>query len=439
MSGWLLAFASLVSLVVGVVCGLIPALRLSREQAVGALTETARATTGKRGRRLQRGLVIAQISIGTVLMTAMVATFIGYARLHGVAPGFDASSAITMSVSTSGVRYRDPLARVALLDALLARARAMPGVRSAATTNILPLGGGIMSANYEIVGVTSTDSAALRTAPVRSISDGYFATLGIPLVRGRAILSSDDATTPLVAVVNDAFARQLAVAVGARIRISSPMVDTGTVTIVGVAANTKELGLTGDDAPMIYLAARQSPFPYNNFVIRTDGASRLIVTAMRAELGRLDADLAVDEVANLSNRVSAAYALQAFGLTVVGAFALLAALLVALGVFAVTSGQVTIETRSIGVRMALGASPGRVQRDVLVEGLQLAALGSSLGIVASIAFRGAIGAIARDATALDTPAIGAAASVLVVIALLASWVPALRASRTDPKIALTAD
>lgn len=442
VNGWPLAFAVLVSAVVGIVCGLVPALRLSRAGALGTISDTGRTTTGKRGRRLQGGLVVAQISIGTVLVTGMVATLIGYVRLHGIAPGFDASAAITMSVSTSGMRYRDAAARVRLLDALLGRARSMPGVRAAAVTNILPLGGGIMSANYEVVGVSGADSAASRTAPIRSVSDGYFSTLGIPLTRGRAILASDDATTPRVAVVNDAFARQLAgltEAIGARVRIASPMVDTGVVTIVGIAANTKERGLTGDATPMIYLPIRQAPFPYNNFVIRTSASPTPVVAAMRTELGRLDADLAIDEVGTLATRVRAVYALQAFGLVVVGAFAILAVALVALGVFAIMSGHVTTETRSIGVRMALGATPGQVQRSVLAEGLRLATLGSALGVAAAVALRSAIAAVARDPGAVGARGVVVAAGGLIGVALLASWLPARRASRTDPKIALTTD
>ena len=438
----LLGVAALVSVAVGVVCGLFPAMRLSRENAIGALTETTRATTGMRGRRVQRGLVVAQISVGTVLVSGMAATLISYARLHGISPGFTVSDAITMSVSTSGMRYRDPARRVALVDALLSRARSLPGVRAAATTNILPLGGGIMSASYAVVGVTGADSTQARSAPVRSISDGYFATLGIPMVRGRGVLPSDDATTPRVAVVNDAFARQYVGTtdvIGATVQISSPMVDTGAVTIVGIAASTKERGLTGDATPMIYLPVRQAPFPYNNLVIRTPGAARPIVAAMREELGRLDGDLAIDEVASLTARVRAAYALQAFGLTVVGGFAALAVSLVALGVFAILSGYVTVEMRSIGVRMALGATPGQVQRAVLLEGARLAAIGAGIGIAASLGLRSVIATVARDANAASVGVIAVAASGLIGVALLASWLPAYRASCTDPKIALSAN
>jgi putative ABC transport system permease protein len=404
--------------------------------------ETTRATTGMRGRRVQRALVVAQIGIGTVLVSGMVATLMSYVRLHRIAPGFDASNAITMSVSTSGMRYRTAASRVALVDALLSRARSMPGVRGAATTNILPLGGGIMSASYTIAGVTGPDSAQARSAPVRSVSDGYFATLGIPLIRGRAIVASDDATTQRVAVVNDAFARQYAGAtnvIGAQVRISSPMVDTGAVMIVGIAASTKERGLAGDATPMIYLPVRQAPFPYNNFIIRSAGATRPIAAAMREQLRRLDGDLAIDEVGSLSARVRAAYALQTFGLTVVGGFAALAVALVALGVIAILSGYVTAETRNIGVRMALGATPGQVQRAVLFEGGRLAVVGAAIGIVTSLGLRSVIATVARDATAANAGVIAVAASGLIAVALLASWLPAYRASLTDPKIAFSAN
>jgi ABC-type antimicrobial peptide transport system permease subunit len=160
---------------------------------------------------------------------------------------------------------------------------------------------------------------------------------------------------------------------------------------------------------------------------------------MRTELGRLDADLAIDEVGTLATRVRAVYALQAFGLVVVGAFAILAVALVALGVFAIMSGHVTTETRSIGVRMALGATPGQVQRSVLAEGLRLATLGSALGVAAAVALRSAIAAVARDPGAVGARGVVVAAGGLIGVALLASWLPARRASRTDPKIALTTD
>jgi ABC-type antimicrobial peptide transport system permease subunit len=164
-----------------------------------------------------------------------------------------------------------------------------------------------------------------------------------------------------------------------------------------------------------------------------------MLAAMREELGRLDGDLAIDEVGSLSARVRAAYALQGFGLTVIGAFATLAVSLVALGVFAVLSGYVTAETRGIGVRMALGATPGRVQRAVLREGAALAATGAGFGIATSLGLRKVIAAVAWDATAASVGVIAVAACGLVAIALLASWLPAYRASRTDPKIALSAN
>ena len=434
----LLIFATLVSLLVGAACSVLPALRMAGENALGALVESGRASVGKRGRSVQRFLVAGQIAIGTVLLAGTGATLVGYARLHRIAPGFEPAAAVTMSVSTSGMRYRDPAARIALVSALLSRTRALPGVQAAATTNILPLGGGIMSAGYQIVGVTDSDSTALRTAPVRSVSGGFFSTLGIPLVRGRAIDDTDDASQARVAVVNEAFARALAGTdpLAARIRISSPMVDSGTIAIVGVAANTKERGLAGSAEPMIYLSMRQSPFPYNNFVVRTAGAAAPIAAALRSELGTLDADLAIDEVARLSDRVSSVYALQSFSLTTLAGFALLAICLVGFGVFALVSGHVALQTKAIGIRMALGATPWQVHRAILADTIKLATLGVAIGAVVSVGLRDAIAWATRDASALGGGVVIGAAAMLGGVVLVAGWLPARRASRTDPRTAL---
>ncbi|HUQ80836.1 MAG TPA: ABC transporter permease [Gemmatimonadaceae bacterium] len=438
---WVVLFAALLSVLIGVACGLIPALRMASASALGALVETGRASVGAGGRGVQRMLVVSQIGLGALLLTATGAMVVGYSRVSRIAPGFEPANAVTMSVSTSGMRYRSPAAKSALIDALLSRARALPGVRAAATTNILPLGGGIMSAAYQVVGVTDTDSTALRSAPVRSVSGGFFATLGIPLVRGRAIDDRDVAGALRVAVVNEAFARQLdgTDAIGAQLRVSSPMVDSGTITIVGVAADTRERGLTGSAVPMVYVSLRQSPFPYNNFVIRTTGTAGSIAAALRAELRRLDADLAIDEVGRLSDRVGAAYAMQSFGLTTLSVFALLAIALVALGVFALVAGHVAAQQKSIGIRMALGATPRLVQWRVLAETLALASLGVAAGTLLSFALRDPIAAVTRDPSALGPGIAAAAGGVLAAVVLLAGWIPARRASRTDPRVVLSAD
>lgn len=426
-----LGFTALVALIVGAVTGLGPTLWLRRLDVRSFLTDSGRTMGGSRAtRRTLAAFVIVQVALGTLLFGLTTRMYAAYARLNRVDPGFAAQAVTTASIALPGMRYQDARTRTALSEQLLDRVRALPGVDRAAVGSLLPMSGGMMSSGYEIVGtdVDSTTIAALRT-----VSSDFFQTVGIPLKAGRVIERTDDESAPLVAVVNEALVRQSLSghAVGATIRVAAPGRDSAeSFQVVGLVGDAKEKDLTAPATPIIYFSNRQASFPHTVLLLRSVGPAP--IGAVRVALRDLDPSLALDDVGSLADKVRATYALQVFLLIVLSVFAVVGATLIAIGIHGTVSYTVAANIRAIGVRLALGATPGTILRSVIGRTTRLAGIGCAAGTVAFfLAPRlTTLFASGGNGAGMVAAAIGVAA--ILAVAAAASFVPALRASHADP-------
>lgn len=435
LDGLSLSFTLAVALVAGVATMVAPVSWLRRVNLTGFLGDASRTAAGSRGRSRTLGaFVVIQLALCTILLATTAEVYGGFVRRNRVDPGFNVENVMTATIPLPGMRYRDPQVRAALTGQLIDHVAALPGVEHAAVGSLLPLSGGLMSTTYQVADI-SPDSN--NVAALRAVSAGFFQTLGIPLRRGRVIERSDDGQSPLVAVVNEALVRQTfgrRQAVGATLRVSPPGADEPqSFAIIGVVGDAKEKDLLGPATPIVYFSDRQASFPHTVLVFRSKGVAP--VTAVRAALRDLDPSLALDDVSSLAAKVRSTYALQFFVLNILGAFAIAAVMLIGVGVYACMSYLVTADRRAVGVRIALGASPGRILRSALTRAAVLAAAGCTIGLVLSdvVSHLFVPAGMGSGRTAL----IGGAAAV-AGLALAATWIPAWRASRTDPLIAFSA-
>jgi putative ABC transport system permease protein len=435
IDGAAVAFALALSLATALIITLAPAWWLRRLDVSRVISATERTVAGSLGRaRAVATFIVIQLALGTTLLSATTRLYATYTRLNRIDPGFVADNVTTATIVLPGMRYRDPRARTALTSQLLDEVRAMRGVERAAVTSLLPMAGGLMSSEFRVDGV-ETDST--NTAALRSVSGEFFQTVGIPIASGRGIAATDEEGAAPVVVVNEALVRESLggrPAIGATIRVIAPGADSArTFQIVGVARDAKEKDLISPASPIIYFSDRQASVPRAVLVIRSRGAATM--QGVRAALRRLDPSLALDDVNTLSSRVRSTYALQLFLLAVLTVFAVSGAALIAVGVYGSVSYAVTTELRSIGVRIALGATPRRVLATLVGRVAGLAALGAAMGMVVSAVASRSLGVeTAMGDRGVLAPVAGAVAVFL--LALAATAAPAWRASTTDPLIVL---
>ena len=433
LDGVTLSFTAVVAIVAAVATALGP-VRWVRQANVNALiADAGRTAAGSRSRsRAIAAFVFGQLALATVLIAMTANLYSRFARINRVDPGFTPQNVVAATIPLRGMRYRDARSRARLTTQLLGRVRAIPGVEHAAVGTLMPMSGGLMSGTYATRDAGMDSSA---TAVFRSVSSDFFQTLGIAIRQGRPIVSGDDEAAVPVAVVNEAFVRQTfgdRPAIGQRVRITPPGADTAeSFEIVGVAGNAKEKDLLGPPSPIIYLSDRQASFPHTVLAVRSRGAAPL--AAIRAAVRDLDPSLALDDVTPLAARVRSTYALQFFLLSILGAFALSAGVLISVGIYGSASYAVGADLKGIGIRMALGATRRRILWSVLSRTAGWSALGCAIGLVIAAALGRAASSVGLNVEPV-TSVTGALAAL--VLAVCAAWLPAWRASGTDPLVVL---
>ncbi len=432
-------FAAALAGVVAVAFGLAPALQASRPAPAALLRDGGRAVTGRN--RLRDGLAAAEIALSLVLLAGGALLAKSFWQLTRVDPGFHSAGLVAAPVDLTGRQLPDGAARLTMVDRLLARLDATPGVSRAAAVNRIPLGGSFVFVGVEIEGRPETASAPI---PVDRLvaTTGYFPAMGVPIAAGRDFGIEDRAAgAARVAIVNETAARRLWPdgAVGRRLRLALRGGPGPWLTIVGVAGDVHHHGLDQAVEPQVYVPYAQSPVESVVLLARTGGAARAVIPAVKEAIWSVDRDMALDTVRTLDQIVSASVASPRFRMLLVGGFALLAVLLAALGIYGVVSYSVALRTRDIGLRMALGAQPREVLALVAAEGLRLAAWGVGAGLVASLAVTRLLSGFLFEVSPTDPLAIGAVTLLLAAIALAATLIPARRATRVDPVIALRAE
>jgi putative ABC transport system permease protein len=433
-------FTLVASLLTGLVFGLIPALRLSRTDLNVTIKEGRRGSGGGGRNRLGGLLVVSEVALALLLLVGAGLTLRSFIRLMSVEPGFDSQNALTISVNLSQNRYNPPQ-RVAFFQQLLERLRTLPGVRSVGA--VYPAPGFAESSNaFSYEGQPPTATGAPQLFGTRFVSPDYFKAMKIQLLKGRVFTEADGPDTPPVVVINEAMARQYwpnEDPIGKRVKSS---IDGWSKQreIVGVVKDVRYTALDTEARSQMYFSFDQG-FALSNraLVARTEGDPLSFVTAVRGEVKALDKDQPISNVHTLEELVTGSVATRRFNMALLAAFAGLALLLAAVGIYGVMSYSVEQRTHEIGLRMALGAQATDALRLLLGQGMKLVATGVAIGLAAAFALTRLISTLLFEVSATDPLTFVTIALLLTAVALLACYIPARRATKIDPMIALRSE
>ncbi len=431
-----LAFTAAVSLVTGIVFGLIPAFHASHPDLAGVLREGAWGTTsGAPRHRLRAALVAGQVALSVVLLIASALLAESFWSLESVHPGFDPTGALTMTVSLPAAAYPDDVRRTAFVRDAVARLETLPGVRSASASVGLPMSVGVM-APFLAEGQPPVSIGERPLGEWEAISPGYFDTMGIPLLRGRAFTWADGPDAPRRVIVSQALARRFwgsADPIGKRLVYARREFSS---EVVGVAGDVKERGLDSGAGLVYYTPYPQFAWPNVALTIRSAADPRPLVRAARAQIAAVDPDLPVTHVQTLEEFVADHLSQRRQTLYLLSGFAAVAALLAVLGLYAAIAWSVVQRTTEIGIRQAIGAQRAEILRLVLGQGLRMTAAGIVIGLLASAALARLLSQMLFHVGATDPITYAVIAALFLAVAIAATAIPAWRAVRIDPLRAL---
>ena len=436
---WALGFTLLVSFAAGIIIGIVPALQFTRTN----ISETLKQGAGRTGgspikQHTRKALVISEVALSLVLLIGAGLMIRSFWKLQNVNPGFDTSNALTMSVVLTPSRYSEPHQMLAFFDRALEQIRAVPGVVSVGTTTTIPLAGGGSTQPFTVEGRPAGTIAEQPMAQTRYISPDYFRAIGIPLRQGRFFSDYDrDKSVPVV-IISEAMARRFWPGenpIGKRLTPSFHS-EQGAREIVGIVGDVKSSGLEVDSAAMMYLPFRQSPRPFLSFVVRTASNPESLIQPVSRAIYSIDKDQALTDVQTMDQVLLASLSGRRFNMTLLLTFAGVALLLAAVGVYGVMNYTVTLRRRELGIRMALGAKATDVLRLVLRQGQTLTLIGVGAGLISAYALTRLMATLLYGVTATDYLTFITVPAVLIAVGLLASYVPARRATKVNPTIAL---
>ena len=429
-----LGFTIGTTLLTGIIFGLVPALQLSKLDLSQSLKETAR-TSQSGGGRLRNALVVAEIALALILLIGGGLLMKSFLLLQRVDPGFNPTQVLTLGFILNRNSYPERPQMVSFYSQLLERIETLPGVQSAGLVSTLPLSGNNSDTSFMIEGRPAPPPNQEPVAWYSSVTHDYFRTMGIRPIKGRLFTESDNEKAPRVVVIAEALARRYwpdEDPIGKRI---GPAPDNWS-EIVGVVSDVKHFGLDVSARPSMYLPASQSPSRGMTLVVKTNGEPSGLIGAVRSEFRSLDHNLALNNIKPMDQIVSESIAQPRFILLLLGVFAGLALMLAAVGIYGVISYAVTQRTQEFGVRMALGARAFDVLSLVLKRGMVLALLGVALGLAGAFALTRLMTQLLFGVTPTDALTFGAVSVFLLVVALVACYVPARRATKVDPLVAL---
>jgi putative ABC transport system permease protein len=438
-------FTLLVSLVTGLLFGLAPAVHTAAADLHGMLKEGGRGSAGDRGGQgLRRMLVVAEVALALTLLTGAGLLIKSFARLQGVDPGFEPRRLLTFNLSLPASRYHSDTAQIAFFDQVIPAVSAVPGVRGVGATSVMPFGGGWSTAGFEIEGYQTPPKQPGPWGDIRTVSPSYFATLGIPLRRGRLLDEQDRSGSPEVAVIDDEFVRRYWPhddPIGKRFTFGPPAGATDTssrewVTVVGVVGHTKQEGLDAENRLQLYLPYRQAGQPFLTFAVRTAGPPEQYVNPVRRAVQSVDPEQPLSNVRSMDELISRSVGQRRLSMMLLSLFSGLALVLASVGIYGLMSYSVAQRSRELGVRIALGADRLDVLRLVLRQGMSLALTGIVIGVGAAFALSRVIESQLFGVRATDPTTFVAVAALLGLTALAANLIPAWRATRVDPAVVL---
>jgi putative ABC transport system permease protein len=440
LDGRALVFTIIAAAVAGVLAGVLPALQSSRVNMNETLKEGGRSSSGARGRHVMRNvLVVAQVFVAVVLLIGAGLLARGFRNLLDLGNGFQPDSLLTMRVDLPAAHYKGPAEWRLFFDQTLERLSALPGVQVAAQTSWIPYGDGGGRQQFLIQGKPWSDPSQMPTVDSLVVSSNYLQMMHIPLLRGRAFTDRDGTDTERVCVISQSLANTYfhgEEPLGHQIKITTDDSPNPWMRIVGVVGNVKMDWTNRRPTHAFYRPYKQLPRNYGAFVLRTSGDPMALAAASRSAIAAVDGDMPVADVQPMSKVIANSVlgiAYMAVMMSVVGAMALL---LAAVGVYGVMAFTVTERTHEIGIRMAMGAQPSQVLRLIVGGGLLLAAIGLTLGLPVGLGVSYLLASLFYGIGSGDPITYVSVALALLAVAVLASWIPARRAMRVDPIVAL---
>ncbi len=449
VDGHALLFMAVVSILSGLAVGVAPALQASRVDLSSSLKDGGRGASDGRGKTRLRGLlVVSQVALTLVLLVGAGLMIRTFTALRAIDPGFDAEDVVTMSVSLAGSPHAAPARRADFFEQMVSHVEPLPGVTSASVINHVPLAGDTWSLSYSVAGRPEPAPGDAPQAVYRVALPGYFETMRIPLVRGRDLSARDTSRAPGVVVINERLARTEWPGqdpIGKRIRLQS---DGAWLTVVGVAKDARQASWSAPSQSEVYLPFSQSKLymeqmsesrMYMTLVARTSVDPSAMVPAIQRSIRALDPQATVSEAQTMRHVVDQANARPRFYLVLLAAFAGLALTLAFIGIYGVMSHSVSQRTPEIGIRMALGARRGDVLLLVLRQTLIMTAGGIAIGLAASLALAHLMASLVYGVSPVDPLTLGAVAGLLALVAVAATYIPARRATRVHPMVALRSE
>ena len=438
--------AAAIAIAVGAAFGLAATLQVTWRRLAGTLNDANARATGGRTRRLgRRALVVAEVSLSLMLIIGAGLLTASFVRLQRVEPGFDPHGALTAAVSlpiTGGFEpVRDAPQWARFFQQLVDRLSKSPGVIAAGATSALPVTSTVEGGGTAIVGKPAPASGQALNANYLVVEGDMFRAAGIKLLRGRVFNSGDLATSPLVAVVNREYERRYldGNAIGKQVNTYFDFANGAARTIVGVVDNVQYRTLDAEAWPQIYVTQQQMSYPGLNIIVRTQGDPAAFLSVLKREVKAIDPRLAISNPRTLDDVFDESLARRRFSMTLIGIFAASALVLAMVGLYGVIALSVSHRQREIGVRMALGARPTDVLRMVLGEGVRITLAGLVAGLVGAYALSRLVDSLLFGVSATSAWIYAAATGTIIGVTLVASYLPARRATRVDPTSALRAD
>ena len=437
IDGRVLVFTAVIAVLTGILFGLAPAVTLSKTDLASALREGGRGNAlGFRRNRLRSALVVGEVALALVLLSGAGLLMRSFYQLQSIDPGFDSRSVLTFRTNLPGAKYKTDEQQAAFYARALEQIRSLPGVAVAGAAQIFPLAGDDYILSFVQIGKPPVPVGNQPSAAYYVATPGYFSALRIPIKRGRDFNEHDDAAAPPVAIISEAMARQFYAnddPLGQRIQVGN---GSKPAEIVGVAGNVRDQALESTGRATVYEPAAQVPFGTMYFAVRTKNEPETLISSVRGAIHGLDAELPVDAMGTVDALVSTSLSQRRFAMLLMAIFASLALVLAMVGIYGVISYAVTQATQEIGIRMALGAQRSSVLRMVVAYAGVLVISGLAIGVAAALGVGRLIASQLFEVKPTDPATYAAVALTLLTTGLLSCAIPAFRATRVDPLVAL---